>query len=80
VNTPPIVSPKEWDAARQKLLVKEKELTRARDALAARPRSSGRPLRRVTRDPGVGFAYGPERLRQHRDRARQAILQPCRRR
>jgi predicted dithiol-disulfide oxidoreductase (DUF899 family) len=31
----PIVSPQEWAAAREKLLVKEKELTRARDALAA---------------------------------------------
>jgi len=35
MKTPPIVSPQEWDAARQHLLVKEKELTRARDALAA---------------------------------------------
>jgi len=33
-----IVSPKEWEAAREKLLVKEKELTRARDALAAERR------------------------------------------
>ena len=35
MNTPAIVLPEEWKAARQKLLVKEKELTRARDALAA---------------------------------------------
>ena len=35
MDMPPIVSPKEWEAARQELLVKEKELTRARDALAA---------------------------------------------
>ena len=35
MKTPPIVSPQEWEAARQELLVKEKELTRARDALAA---------------------------------------------
>src|SRR5580692_7826524 len=35
IDTPPIVSPEEWEAARQKLLVKEKELTRARDAMAA---------------------------------------------
>ncbi len=35
MNTPSIVSPQEWEAARQQLLVKEKELTRARDALAA---------------------------------------------
>src|SRR6266511_3309051 len=38
MNTPPIVSPQEWEAARQQLLVKEKELTRARDALAAQRR------------------------------------------
>lgn len=35
INTPPVVSPQEWDAARLDLLVKEKALTRARDALAA---------------------------------------------
>src|SRR6266542_202797 len=34
-NAPPVVSPSEWKAARQKLLVKEKELTRASDAMAA---------------------------------------------
>jgi predicted dithiol-disulfide oxidoreductase (DUF899 family) len=38
MNAPPIVSPQEWDAAREELLVKEKELTRARDALAAERR------------------------------------------
>ena len=38
MNTPPIVSPEEWKAAREELLVKEKELTRARDALAAERR------------------------------------------
>jgi predicted dithiol-disulfide oxidoreductase (DUF899 family) len=38
MNTPPIVSPQEWDAAREQLLVKEKALTRARDALAAERR------------------------------------------
>jgi predicted dithiol-disulfide oxidoreductase (DUF899 family) len=35
MNTPPLVSPQEWEAARQRLLVKEKEVTHARDALAA---------------------------------------------
>ncbi|MFL5843162.1 MAG: DUF899 domain-containing protein [Solirubrobacteraceae bacterium] len=34
----PIVSPEEWTTAREALLVKEKELTRARDALAAQRR------------------------------------------
>ncbi len=38
MKTPPIASRPEWEAARQQLLVKEKELTRARDALAAERR------------------------------------------
>ena len=38
MNTPPIVSPQEWEAAREKLLAKEKEVTRAKDALAAERR------------------------------------------
>jgi predicted dithiol-disulfide oxidoreductase (DUF899 family) len=37
-STPPIVSSPEWEAARQQLLVKEKELTRFRDVLAAERR------------------------------------------
>jgi predicted dithiol-disulfide oxidoreductase (DUF899 family) len=37
-GTPAIASPDEWEASRQQLLVKEKELTRARDALAAERR------------------------------------------
>jgi predicted dithiol-disulfide oxidoreductase (DUF899 family) len=35
MNLPPIVSPQEWEAARLELLVKEKQHTRAGDALAA---------------------------------------------
>jgi len=38
MNRPRMVSPQEWEAARQQLVVKEKELTRARDALAAERR------------------------------------------
>src|SRR5271155_2269348 len=38
MKTPPIVSPSEWQAAREELLVKEKALTRSRDALAAERR------------------------------------------
>ncbi len=38
MNNQPTVSPQEWNAAREELLVKEKELTRARDALAAQRR------------------------------------------
>jgi predicted dithiol-disulfide oxidoreductase (DUF899 family) len=39
-----IVSPQEWKAAREELLVSEKELTRARDALAAKRRRMPRML------------------------------------
>ena len=35
---PPVVSPQEWEAARQQLLTKEKAHTRARDTLAAERR------------------------------------------
>jgi predicted dithiol-disulfide oxidoreductase (DUF899 family) len=35
MKTPPVVSPQEWETARQQLLIKEKELTHARDAMAA---------------------------------------------
>ena len=38
MKTPPVVTAEEWDAARQELLVEEKEFTRARDALAAKRR------------------------------------------
>ena len=38
MRTPPVVPPEEWEAARQRLLVKEKAQTRARDALAAERR------------------------------------------
>jgi predicted dithiol-disulfide oxidoreductase (DUF899 family) len=38
MTTPPIVTAQEWETERQRLLVQEKELTRARDALAARRR------------------------------------------
>ena len=38
METPPIVSAEDWEATRQRLLVREKELVRARDALAAQRR------------------------------------------
>ncbi|TIR14241.1 MAG: DUF899 domain-containing protein, partial [Mesorhizobium sp.] len=38
MRTPPVVSPEAWEAARERLLVKEKAQTRARDALAAERR------------------------------------------
>jgi predicted dithiol-disulfide oxidoreductase (DUF899 family) len=38
METPKVVSPQEWETARQQLLVKEKAVTHARDALAAERR------------------------------------------
>ena len=38
MNTPGIVTPQEWTAAREQLLVKEKAMTKSRDALAAERR------------------------------------------
>ena len=38
MKKPPVVSSQQWEEARQRLLVKEKELTRARDAMAAERR------------------------------------------
>ena len=44
MRTPPIVSPGAWEAARQQMLVKEKSLMRARDALAPPAKSFRPPL------------------------------------
>ncbi len=38
METPSVVSQQEWTAAREQLLAKEKEMIRARDALAAKRR------------------------------------------
>jgi predicted dithiol-disulfide oxidoreductase (DUF899 family) len=48
IDLPPVVSPAEWLAAREALLAKEKEATRARDALAAERRRL--PMVRVDKD------------------------------
>ena len=55
MNKPPIVSSQEWEAAREKLLVKEKELTRARDALAAERRRM--PWMVVEKNYQIGRAH-----------------------
>ncbi len=60
MNMPPIVSPHEWETARQKLLVKEKELTRARDALAAERRRM--PRMAVEKDYRFEGPDGPATL------------------
>jgi predicted dithiol-disulfide oxidoreductase (DUF899 family) len=48
MNLPAVVSPTEWQAAREALLAKEKEATRARDALAAERRRL--PMVRIDKD------------------------------
>jgi predicted dithiol-disulfide oxidoreductase (DUF899 family) len=55
MSTPPIVSASEWRDAHQAMLVKEKEFTRARDALAAERRR----MPWVEVDPGYVFD-GPD--------------------
>ena len=52
MKTPAIVSPQEWEAAHQRLLVKEKELTRARDG----SRASGPAAMTGARTPATAAA------------------------
>jgi predicted dithiol-disulfide oxidoreductase (DUF899 family) len=72
MKTPPIVSPREWQAAREKLLVKEKELTRARDALAAERRRM--PWMAVEKDYRFEGPNGPASLADLFESRRQLIV------
>ena len=72
MNTPMIVSPQEWAAAREELLVKEKELTRARDALAAERRRM--PRLAVDKDYAFEGPDGPVRLHDLFHGRRQLIV------
>ena len=72
MNMPPIVSPQEWDAAREELLVKEKELTRARDALAAERRRM--PRMAVEKDYRFEGPDGPASLLDLFEGRRQLIV------
>ena len=72
MNTPPTVKRQEWDAARQTLLVKEKELTRARDALAAERRRM--PRMAVEKDYRFEGPDGPASLADLFDGRRQLIV------
>jgi predicted dithiol-disulfide oxidoreductase (DUF899 family) len=67
-----IVSQHEWEAARQRLLVKEKELTRARDALAAERRRM--PRMAVEKDYAFEGPNGPATLLDLFDGRRQLIV------
>jgi predicted dithiol-disulfide oxidoreductase (DUF899 family) len=60
MNLPPVVSPQDWETAREALLVKEKELTRARDALAAQRRRM--PRMAVEKDYRFEGPDGPASL------------------
>jgi predicted dithiol-disulfide oxidoreductase (DUF899 family) len=70
--TPKIVSPEEWEAARAALLVKEKEVTRARDALAAARRRM--PMVLVEKAYRFEGPDGPATLLDLFDGRRQLVL------
>ncbi len=72
MNMPPIVSPQEWKSAREELLVKEKELTRARDALAAERRRM--PRMAVEKEYRFEGPAGPMSLLDLFEGRRQLIL------
>src|SRR3954454_12290267 len=72
MNTPPIVTPQKWEAARLQLLVKEKELTRARDALAAERRRM--PWQAIEKDYRFEGPNGPASLLDLFDGRRQLVL------
>jgi predicted dithiol-disulfide oxidoreductase (DUF899 family) len=72
VKTPRIVSLREWEAARQQLLVKEKALTRARDALAAERRRM--PWLAVEKEYAFDGPEGKARLLDLFEGRRQLIV------
>src|SRR5438045_4770018 len=72
IETPKVVSPNEWEAARQELLVKEKKVTRAHDALAAERRRM--PWVAVEKDYEFDGPEGKASLRDLFDGRRQLIV------
>ena len=72
MKTRPIVTPEDWEAARQQLLVKEKELTRARDAMAAARRRM--PWLAVEKEYVFDGPKGKASLRDLFDGRRQLIV------
>jgi predicted dithiol-disulfide oxidoreductase (DUF899 family) len=69
---PQIVSPAEWQTAREQLLLKEKAATRARDALAAERRRL--PMVKIDKDYIFEAADGHARLIDMFDGRRQLIV------
>jgi len=72
MQTPPVVTPEEWEQARQKLLIREKEVTRARDALAAERRRM--PWTAVESDYRFEGPAGPASLLDLFDGRRQLVV------
>ena len=72
MNTPPVVSAEEWQKARDALLVKEKEHTRARDALAAERRRM--PWMAVEKEYAFEGPNGPATLLDLFEGRRQLIV------
>jgi predicted dithiol-disulfide oxidoreductase (DUF899 family) len=72
MNPPQVVSLPEWEAAREGLLVKEKEATRARDALAAERRRL--PMVRVEEDYVLEGPHGKATLLDLFEVRRQLIV------
>jgi predicted dithiol-disulfide oxidoreductase (DUF899 family) len=72
MNLPQVVSLPEWEAAREGLLVKEKEATRARDALAAERRRL--PMVRIDKDYVLEGPHGKASLLDLFDGRRQLIV------
>ncbi len=70
--TPPIVSVQEWDAALAEMLVKEKEVTRARDTLAAERRRM--PWLAVEKEYSFDTPTGPADLLELFQGRRQLIV------
>jgi predicted dithiol-disulfide oxidoreductase (DUF899 family) len=72
MELPPIVSPTEWQAARDALLVKEKEATRASDALAAERRRL--PMLRIEKSYELAGPAGTAGLVDLFEGRRQLLL------
>ena len=72
MKLPPIVSPEEWEAKRQELLVEEKAHTRARDAMAAKRRRM--PWMAVEKEYRFDGPEGPASLADLFDGRRQLIV------
>ena len=72
MSMPPVVSPQEWESAREELLVEEKEHTRAGDALAAKRRRM--PWMAVEKEYRFEGPNGPASLLDLFEGRRQLVI------